>query len=279
MAKHPAESERPTFDVLVAEPEMVRPESVVVPNPRFETLRNGVVPTRNSPETNEVVDVAFVLVAFPMMLRLPLMVELAALMIRPPVVMRIEEVADCPALGWVKASYEARPLPVSSVPSQSPAPPVIEVQNPLHEEAMTPPKERPPEIERLVVVALVLVALVKIPVLGVDAPMGVLLMVPPSMVSAFVTWESVAEPMRSAKAMPRELVASCWYEEPAYEPSSIPAAVGFAIPVPPPPAVKSPAMELVKVMVLPLPVMVVEAVNPLNADEEVAKVSAPVKEP
>jgi hypothetical protein len=76
---------------------------------------------------------------------------------------------------------------------------------------------------------------------------------------------------------PREEVASCWYEPPAYEPKRIPAAVGFDIPVPPPPAVKSPARELVKVMVLPEPVIVVEAVRPLKAEVEVAKVMvAPV---
>lgn len=76
---------------------------------------------------------------------------------------------------------------------------------------------------------------------------------------------------------PRDEVASCWYEPPAYEPRSIPAAVGEDIPVPPPPAVSSPARELVKVMVLPLPVIVVEAVRPLKAEVEVAKVMvAPV---
>lgn len=76
---------------------------------------------------------------------------------------------------------------------------------------------------------------------------------------------------------PREEVASCWYEPPAYEPKRIPAAVGFDIPVPPPPAVRRPARELVKVRVSPLPVMVVEAVRPLKAEVEVAKVMvAPV---
>lgn len=47
--------------------------------------------------------------------------------------------------------------------------------------------------------------------------------------------------------------------------------------MPPPPAVSNPARELVKVMVFPEPVIVVEAVRPLKADEEVAKVMvAPV---
>jgi hypothetical protein len=71
---------------------------------------------------------------------------------------------------------------------------------------------------------------------------------------------------------PRVEVASCWYEPPAYEPRRIPPAVGFAIPVPPPPAVKRPDIVLAKVMVLPEPVIVVEAVRPLKAVDEVAKV-------
>ena len=72
---------------------------------------------------------------------------------------------------------------------------------------------------------------------------------------------------------PKEEVANCCHEPPAYEPRRIPAAVGDDIPVPPPPAVNKPARELVKVMTLPEPVIVVEAVNPLNGDEEVAKVT------
>lgn len=53
--------------------------------------------------------------------------------------------------------------------------------------------------------------------------------------------------------------------------------MGLDMPVPPPPAVRSPARELVKVRVFPLPVIVVEAVRPLKADVEVAKVMvAPV---
>ena len=54
----------------------------------------------------------------------------------------------------------------------------------------------------------------------------------------------------------------------------MPAAVGDAIPVPPPPAVRSPARVLAKVMVFPEAVMVVDAVSPLNADELVARVTA-----
>jgi hypothetical protein len=61
---------------------------------------------------------------------------------------------------------------------------------------------------------------------------------------------------------PRELVASCWYEPPAYEPRRIPATEGDEMPVPPPPAVRTPAMVFVKVMVFPAAVMVVEAVRP-----------------
>lgn len=39
MAKHPALKFRPTFDVVVAWPEMLRPKRVVVPNPEPETER------------------------------------------------------------------------------------------------------------------------------------------------------------------------------------------------------------------------------------------------
>ena len=46
------------------------------------------------------------------------------------------------------------------------------------------------------------------------------------------------------------------------------------MPVPPPAAVKTPAMVLVKVMVFPAAVMVVEAVRPLYAVDDVAKVTA-----
>ena len=46
------------------------------------------------------------------------------------------------------------------------------------------------------------------------------------------------------------------------------------MPVPPPPAVSTPAMVLVKVMVFPAAVMVVEAVSPWYAEDEVAKVTA-----
>ena len=46
------------------------------------------------------------------------------------------------------------------------------------------------------------------------------------------------------------------------------------MPVPPPPAVNSPANVLAKVMVFPAAVMVVEAVRPWYAVLEVAKVTA-----
>lgn len=72
--------------------------------------------------------------------------------------------------------------------------------------------------------------------------------------------------------MPKVEVESCCHEPPAYEPKRIPAAVGDEIPVPPPPAVSSPARVLVKVRVLPEPVTVVEAVRPLNGVDEVAMV-------
>ena len=47
---------RPTFEVEVAEPEMLRPERVVVPNPELETFNHGaeVEPTqkeKSSPAT------------------------------------------------------------------------------------------------------------------------------------------------------------------------------------------------------------------------------------
>ena len=61
---------------------------------------------------------------------------------------------------------------------------------------------------REVEVALVEVELVKTPVEGVEAPMGVFSMVPPEMVSASVTCASVAEPTRSEKLTPREEVAT-----------------------------------------------------------------------
>jgi hypothetical protein len=51
----------------------------------------------------------------------------------------------------------------------------------------------------------------------------------------------------------------------------MPAADGFVIPVPPPPTPKRPLKVFAKVRVLPDPVMVVEAVSPLKAVEEVAK--------
>ncbi len=45
IAKQPPERLIPTFEVEVAEPEMVRPESVVVPKPSAATVRNCVVGT------------------------------------------------------------------------------------------------------------------------------------------------------------------------------------------------------------------------------------------
>ena len=43
IAKHPPESEIPTFDVEVAEPLTVKPETVVVPKPVASTVKNLVV--------------------------------------------------------------------------------------------------------------------------------------------------------------------------------------------------------------------------------------------
>lgn len=73
---------------------------------------------------------------------------------------------------------------------------------------------------------------------------------------------------------PKEEVASCCQEPPAYEPRRMPAAEGFATPVPPPAAPRTPAKVLAKVMVFPEAVMVVDAVRPWYAAAEVAKVMA-----
>ena len=81
-------------------------------------------------------------------------------------------------------------------------------------------------------------------------------------------------PVVSESAMLRDDVASCCQLPPAYEPRRIPAAVGDAIPVPPPPAPRRPARVFANVMVLPLAVMVVDAVSPLYAVDEVARVIA-----
>jgi len=69
---------------------------------------------------------------------------------------------------------------------------------------------------------------------------------------------------------PSELVASCWYAPPAYEPRRIPAALGFEMPVPPPPAVRVPLKLGAKVCVSLLEVIVSPRVRPLNDAEEVA---------
>ena len=128
----------------------------------------------------------------------------------------------------------------------------------------------------MVEVALVEVALVNTPVEGVVAPIGVLSMVPAEMVRLSATCASVAEPTRLAKLIASDEVPSCCHDPPAYEPRSIPAAVGDEIPVPPPAAVRSPARVLVKVRVFAEFVIVVDEVRPLNAADEVAKVTAPV---
>jgi hypothetical protein len=61
---------------------------------------------------------------------------------------------------------------------------------------------------KFVVVAEVVVARVNMPVEALVAPIGVLLIVPPLMVRASVTWASVAAPMRSVKLMPSVEVAT-----------------------------------------------------------------------
>jgi hypothetical protein len=67
--------------------------------------------------------------------------------------------------------------------------------------------EAVPETAKLVVVAFVVVELVKTPVEGVEAPIGVLSTVPPEMVRLFATCASVAVPTRSEKLMPSVEVA------------------------------------------------------------------------
>src|SRR3989344_7787689 len=142
------------------------------------------------------------------------MVELAACTTSPPLVMRIEVVADSPNTPCVHASYAVRPLPVSSTPSQRPALPVMVEQNTGQVVPVIPPKERPPEILRLVVVALVEVARVNTPVLGVVAPIGVLLIVPPEMVRSSSTCAFDAVPTRLTKLMLRVEVATSSYPLP-----------------------------------------------------------------
>jgi hypothetical protein len=63
---------------------------------------------------------------------------------------------------------------------------------------------------------------------------------------------------------------------PAALPNKTPLVVKEAAPVPPPPTPRSPAKESAKVRVPPELVIVVEAVSPLNAVEDVAKMMAPV---
>ncbi len=89
-----------------------------------------------------------------------------------------------------------------------------------------------------------------------------------------VTLEAAIDPVVFERSIPNDEVASCWKAPPAYEPKSTPAAVGFDIPVPPPPAVNSPAIVLVNVIWFADAVIVVDAVKPLNGDEDVAKVTA-----
>lgn len=62
---------------------------------------------------------------------------------------------------WLAVNSQLDPVPAeptASTPSQSPAPPVMVVQNSAHVSAVTPLKVSPPVIARLVVVAFVVVA-------------------------------------------------------------------------------------------------------------------------
>ena len=208
---------------------------------------------------------------------------------------------------------------VKHVPPCAKHPPLVRLIPFAKEEVAEPVTERSP-VERLVLVALVLVLLRKVMFWSVLEPLAVkfvvlsvgavsVLMVPFVAVKmeakseVEVAWVvvlrarfgrkrsvanvSVALIRASVRAevkyklepsatlvvkRPREEVASCWYAPPANEPRSIPAAEGLLIPVPPPPAARRPASELVKVMVLPAPVIVVDAVKPWYEDDEVAKV-------
>lgn len=97
---------------------------------------------------------------------------------------------------------------------------------------------------------------------------------------AFVPPLAIASvPVVSEIAIPKEEVAICWYEPPAYEPRRTPAAVGLEMPVPPPPAVNVPDCEGEKVMVEPEPEMASEDVMPFAVELVVANVRVPVKEP
>ena len=77
-------------------------------------------------------------------------------------------------------------------------------------------------------------------------------------------------PVVSERAMPKVEVASCCHDPPAYDPRSMPAALGLEMPVPPPPEARRPASVFVKVRVFPDPVIVVDAVSPLKALDDVA---------
>ncbi len=63
----------------------------------------------------------------------------------------------------MNSQLEPRPAPpVASTPSQRPAPPVMVTQKSAHWSPVTPLKVRPPDIERLVEVALVMTLLVPV---------------------------------------------------------------------------------------------------------------------
>jgi hypothetical protein len=96
--------------------------------------------------------------------------------------------------------------------------------------------------------------------------------VPPNDVTPVPPLLTAKVPVVSERAIPSDDVANCCHAPPAYEPRSTPAAEGFVMPVPPPPAPNRPARVLVNVRVFVDLVMVVEAVRPLNGVEEVARV-------
>ena len=123
--------------------------------------------------------------------------------------------------------------------------------------------------KKLVVVAAVVVVFTK-PPRNWRVPIVVVALIRAS-ARAFVKYWFVPSATFVVKR-PRDGVASCWYVPPAYEPRRIPAAEGFDMPVPPPPAVKMPESVFANVRVLPAPVMVVDAVKPLKAVDDVAKV-------
>ena len=123
-----------------------------------------------------------------------------------------EEVETLP-LKRVQSELERKPLVVPLACVRVSTPPVKE-SGPEKLVAMTPPVELVEsnefwtvEIANADVVALVVVALVKMPVEAPLKPIGELFTLPPFMVSASLICESTAVPVRSEKLTPKLEVA------------------------------------------------------------------------